>query len=385
MRSKMLCALAVTAGTLAAGPAASAAAPPANDAFETPVVLGDASVTGTLDEATRQAGEPEHGWRSVWYVHRPSKTGRIAVRLSPEHGWGAVTVYTGTSITALQRVGRALEHGYGARVAFDAVAGQEYRIVVANRCDGCSSSPFDLASARPRCRPTTSSRHARTHSDPGRVQGQRGRRNRRARRSRAAPALGLVPHQASPYGQTSPIDLEARTCGGDSMTLYTGNGLSEPAPGAERRPDPPEGRARGTAYRLVVDCTRPGLGDFVLSLSDGSIKGKGVKLAVTPDQTVDSVLANGLRMTVSAKRRVGVGIDLRVSPRRRHAASASGRRVLGRTSGAVDYGKSLPAVLRLTGAARRALADVEHLRGIVRLEILRTDAPNRVLKVPVRL
>jgi hypothetical protein len=65
MRSKTLCALAVTAGTLTAVPAASAAAPPANDAFETPAVLGDASVTGTLDEATRQAGEPEHGWRSV--------------------------------------------------------------------------------------------------------------------------------------------------------------------------------------------------------------------------------------------------------------------------------------------------------------------------------
>ena len=66
------------------------------------------------------------------------------MRLSPEHGWGAVTVYTGTSVSALQRVGRALEHGYGARVAFDAVAGQKYRIAVASRCDGCSSSPFDL-------------------------------------------------------------------------------------------------------------------------------------------------------------------------------------------------------------------------------------------------
>ena len=105
---------------------------------------------------------------------------------------------------------------------------------------------------------------------------------------------------------------------------------------------------------------------------------------MTPNQTVDSVLANGLRMTVSAKRRVGVGIDMRVS-------SATARRlglktrILGRTSGAVDYGKSLPAVVRLSGAARRALADAEHLKAAVRLEILRTDAPNRVLTVPVSL
>ena len=47
--------------------------------------------------------------------------------------------------------------------------------------------------------------------------------------------------------------------------------------------------------------------------------------------------------------------------------------------------RSLPAVLRLTRAARRALEDVEQLNATVRLEILRTDAPNRVLTVPVRL
>ena len=57
----------------------------------------------------------------------------------------------------------------------------------------------------------------------------------------------------------------------------------------------------------------------------------------------------------------------------------------GIVSGAVDYGKSLPAVIRLSGAARRALADTEHLKATVRLEILRTDAPNRVLTIPVSL
>jgi hypothetical protein len=382
MRSKTLCALAVTAGTLTAVPAASAAAPPANDAFETPAVLGNASVTGTLDEATRQAGEPEHGWRSVWYVHRPSKTGRIAVRLSPEYGWGAVTVYTGPSITALQRVGRALELGYGARVAFDAVAGQEYRIVVASRCDGCSSSPFDLRVGPAPLPANDDFSAARTIRIPGEYKGNT---------ADATAELGEAErHRHSVWYRIKPrrtgdltIDLEARTCGGGSMTLYTGNGLQSLR--RVRSGDPIRLKARrGTAYRLVVDCTRPGLGDFVLSLSDGSIKGKGVKLAVTPDQTVDSVLANGLRMTVSAKRRVGVGIDLRVSPQTARRLDLR-TRVLGSTSGAVDYGKSLPAVLRLSRAARRALADVEHLNASVRLEILGTDAPNRVLTIPVRL
>jgi hypothetical protein len=42
-------------------------------------------------------------------------------------------------------------------------------------------------------------------------------------------------------------------------------------------------------------------------------------------------------------------------------------------------------VLRVSRAARAALAGEEHLKATVRLEILHSDAPNRVLKVPVKL
>lgn len=382
MRSKTLCALAVTAGTLAAVPAASAAAPPANDAFETPAVLGDASLTGAFDEATVQDGEPDHGSQSLWYVHRTSKTGRVAVRLSPGNGHAAVTVYTGTSLTTLQRVGGAFDNYYGGRVAFDAVAGQEYRIAVANRCEGCWTVGFGLE-VRPAAMPANDEfSQARTLRIPGKYSGNA---------ADATAELGEAErHRHSVWYRIKPrrtgsltIDLASRKCGGASMTLYTGSGLSSLR--RVRSGIPIRLTAvRGRVYRLVVDCTRPGLGDFVLSLSDGSIKGKGVKLAVTADQTVESVVANGLRMTVSAERRVGVGIDLRVS---RAVARRLGldSRVLGSTSGAVDYGKSLPAVLRLSRAARKALAGVEHLNASVRLEILRTDAPNRVLTVPVRL
>jgi hypothetical protein len=216
------------------------------------------------------------------YVHRPSKTGRIAVRLSPEYGWGAVTVYTGTSITALQRVGRALEHGYGARVAFDAVTGQEYRIVVASRCDGCSSSPFDLRVGPAPLPANDDFSAARTIRIPGEYKGNT---------ADATAELGEAErHRHSVWYRIKPrrtgdltIDLEARTCGGGSMTVYTGNGLQ-------------------------------------------------------------------------SLRRVRSGDPIR-----------------------------LPAVLRLSRAARRALAEVEHLNASVRLEILGTDAPNRVLTVPVRL
>ena len=99
---------------------------------------------------------------------------------------------------------------------------------------------------------------------------------------------------------------------------------------------------------------------------------------------MDSVRARGLRMTVTAERRVGVGIELKVS---RATAQRLGLQstVLGTARGPVDYRRSLPVDLRLTRSASRALADVDHLEATVRLEILRTDAPNRVLTVPVSL
>lgn len=383
MRSKTLCALAVTAGTLAAVPAASAA-PPVNDAFETPSVLGDTSVRGTLLDATRQTGEPEHGARTVWYVHRPATSGRLAVVLPPEGlCCSLLAVYTGESLDALQRIGRASDGTYGARIAFDAVAGQAYRIAVADPCAGCADGdPFTL-SVRPAPRPANDDfSAARTLRIPGEYKGNV---------ADATAELGEAErHRHSVWYRIKPrrtgsltLDLDGRRCGGSSMTLYTGSELSSlrrVRSGNTIRLN----AKRGTVYRLVVDCTHPGLGDFVLSLSDGSIKGKGVKLSVDAGQTVESVRANGLRMKVSTRRRVGVGIDLRVS---RATARDLGleSRVLGRTTGAVDYGTSLPAVLRLSRAARRALADVEHLTATVRLEILRTDAPNRVLTVPVRL
>lgn len=60
-------------------------------------------------------------------------------------------------------------------------------------------------------------------------------------------------------------------------------------------------------------------------------------------------------------------------------------RVLGRTERVLDYSDRKRAVIRLTPAARLALAGVGHIRLSLRLEILRSDAPNRVLIVPVRL
>lgn len=381
MRSKTLCALAVTAGTLTAVPAASAA-PPVNDDFAgaAPIVSTTESLRSTIDGATLEAGEPDHGQQSVWYVFKPTESRRVVVELMNGRNLSAVTtVYTGAGMSTLQRIGQA--RYIRARVPFEAAAGQTYFIAVATQAPGQTDSRFQLR-LRDMPLPTNDAfADAKTIRIPGKYRGNA---------ADATAELGEdESHSHSLWYRFKPrrtgkltIDMVRGYCSG-GVTLYSGSRLTT----LRRIKSGPPIRLtarRGTVYHLAVDCSIPSLGDFILTLSDGSIKGKGVKLAVDDGQTVDSVRARGLRMTVTAERRVGVGIELKVS---RATADRLGlkSRVLGTARGPVNYNRSLPVDLRLTRAARRALANTEHLNATVRLEILRTDAPNRVLTVPVSL
>jgi len=102
------------------------------------------------------------------------------------------------------------------------------------------------------------------------------------------------------------------------------------------------------------------------------------ELAVDRPRTVDGVRADGLGVTVTSLRRAGVGVELRVLPATARRLGLSSR-VLGRATGVVDEDDPVRRVIRLSRATRRALAGVERLAATVRLEILRSKAPNRVL------
>jgi hypothetical protein len=145
-------------------------------------------------------------------------------------------------------------------------------------------------------------------------------------------------------------------------------------------------KARHTTYWIAVDRWDWDVeaDDFKLWLSDGGIKGKGVALAVDSGQSVDSLRSHGLRMTITARRRVPMAVALRVS---RATARKLGlhSRLLGRTHGTIDYNQSLHATIRLKRAARRALEDAEGLRGVVKLTLPRSTAPDKTLTVPVVL
>jgi hypothetical protein len=143
---------------------------------------------------------------------------------------------------------------------------------------------------------------------------------------------------------------------------------------------------RGHVYRISVGNydSQPNPDGYKIWLSDGSVGGKGVTMAIDAGQTVDSLVSDGLHARVEARRRVRVSLALRVS---RHVARHLGlsTRVIGRASGPVDYGQSLPATVQLSRKAKRALDGEPHLKARLRLTIVHSKAPNRVLTVPVTL
>jgi hypothetical protein len=142
---------------------------------------------------------------------------------------------------------------------------------------------------------------------------------------------------------------------------------------------------RHRTYRIAIQNTTGGQSDaYKLWLSDGGIHGKGVALTVGAGQTVDSVRAHGLRLTVAARRVIDTALQLRVSSKTaKHLHIKS--RVLGRAAGRVDYGQALQATIELTHAARVALDGVASLHATVRLVLPKSPSPDKVLTTRVDL
>jgi hypothetical protein len=187
----------------------------------------------------------------------------------------------------------------------------------------------------------------------------------------------------------SRLTIEADAPDGVIVAAYTGSdvdALKSVAEGSGTIRFKPH---RGRTYRIAVsswyeEVPEPGREEFKLWLSDGGIKGKGVAVAVNPGQSVDSLRTDGLRMKITARRRVPMAVALRVS---RATARQLGlhSRLLGRTHGTIDYNQSLAATIRLKRAARKALEDVDSLRAVVRLTLPKSTSPDKTLTVPVAL
>jgi hypothetical protein len=367
---------------LAASAAPAMAAAPANDDFEHAQPLGDvpAHATGTRAEATRQTGEPAHGSQTVWYTVAPSRSGRVAVEVPRADTSTNLAVYTGSGFADLHAVGHT-EGSIPARVAFDAVAGSTYRVAVATTYE-TTSDAFEVQTREAPLPANDAFEDAQRVTIPGVYEGN------------LADATGEL---GEPDGgthslwyrikprRTGKLTIEAAGDANPNLSVYTGSDVA----GLHEVRGSGGGVIRFVAkrkrtYRIRVTSDFPGLGDVSLTVSDGSVAGKGLTVSAPAGQSVESVRSRGLRLVVGARRKVRISLALVVTRQTARRLGLKGTE-LGRAKGTLGYHDERPAAIRLTGAARRALSGETGLTAKVRATILHSDAPNRVLTVPVRL
>jgi hypothetical protein len=130
-----------------------AVAAPANDAFADASALSAVpplDISGSNQEATKEAGEPDHagnaGGHSVWFSWTPASSGPVAINPGCFLGFEMLTaVYTGSAVNSLTPV--ASNQGFPApscfgessKIEFTAEAGTTYWIAIDGR-DGAQGS-----------------------------------------------------------------------------------------------------------------------------------------------------------------------------------------------------------------------------------------------------
>lgn len=116
------------------GPAPSSSAAPANDNFLTAQVLTGEHLTaiGYNGDATREAGEGDHGYRTLWYEWTSPADLVVTLRADGSSFDHILTVSTGDAIDKLNAVGYD-DDSYAARadtIVFPAPQGTKFRFVI---------------------------------------------------------------------------------------------------------------------------------------------------------------------------------------------------------------------------------------------------------------
>ena len=384
---------AVLAALCAAAPAS--AAPPANDDFANATPLQVPSQTsGTTVEATRESGEPAHqsGTKAVWYTFTPTEDGAVQVDACADSSFDAViTVYSGTALNALRREAADDDScgGTAPRVTLQVTANTKYSVAVTGFGTGTTeaSGTFRL-NLRPVQVPSNDAfADARRITQAGRFVGS----STLATREFGEPRLSDEAASRTVWfryraRRTQRITLDTIGSNYDTVLgVFTGD------LGRLRRvavnDDAGEGNSseitltvrRGRTYHIVIDGYGTS-GDYELGLSDGSAAGVGLGVEAEEGQTLDSVLARGLRSKLSCARPCRVDLRAMVSATTARRLGLGRNRTLARVTGRLGGAdRELPAVLRLSRAARRAIDSEERLSVTIRAELLRTRNPERLV------
>ena len=365
------------------------AAPPGNDDFERAAPIGQppASVSGTVTEATRQAGEPEHGSRAsqtVWFAFTPDRARHVAIRVTEANFSGRLVVYTGPALSDLRPI-PGVDPG---RAVFDASPGATYWIVVVPEND----SP-DLRSFRLRLTDApvlTNDAFARAHpiSVPQSVPGTTRGATRELGEPKPVRTTGGTVWYRLRARRTDIVRVDA--AGSEEtpamVAAYRGTRITSlrllaSAYGYSHDGDLRFRARRGATYYIAVAGNEA---DFVLNTSDGSIRGQGITLTVNPGQTVESLRAEGLGVVVATRRDSDLVVELTVNAATQRELGLKSR-VLGKLTGRLGWQQRLPANILISAEARAALAGQPEVRMTAVLTRTKTPARNRVLRVPVTL
>jgi Ca2+-binding RTX toxin-like protein len=131
------CLMAIAVGVALVVPSVALGYPQANDSFSAAEVIEGTpgSTFGESFKATKEAGEPVHagnpGGASLWYRWVAPENGEFAFATEGFDFDTLLAVYTGTGVAALTEIASNDDWiRFDSRVAFDAIAGTEYRVAV---------------------------------------------------------------------------------------------------------------------------------------------------------------------------------------------------------------------------------------------------------------
>lgn len=270
---------------LLGAPAIASAAPPANDDFAAAEVLtgSSASTTGTTDEATKEAGEPNHrgseGGHSVWYRWVAPADGTVVVDSAASPVATVVAAYTGPSVDGLTPIPTQGSWYEQRRIRFSATAGRTYHFAV--------DVPWGDTGAIALRLTRTDAPHNDPFATPEELIGVADLatgNNSSATRERGEPKLGWQREWGGAtlwYEWTAPssggVTIDTAGSGIDTVVgVYTGDDVAglimvaanDNATASVRTSQATFSAVAGTTYRIQVDGVGPeDLGDVQVALS----------------------------------------------------------------------------------------------------------------------
>jgi hypothetical protein len=248
--------------------------PPANDLFADRQVLPSniTIISGTIQGATKEAGEPNHGGnpggRSVWYSWTAPSTGELTLQVTNNSFGPLIGVYTGSSVNSLTTV---TSGSFTNTLSFQVFAATTYHIAI----DGTVSGTFTLTFGNVTPPPVNDAFAARIIL-PGGQTTTTGRNTAATKEPSESNHAGMTGGKSVWWSWTAPSSGEVVVeIAGAAFTpligIYTGSTVSSLASAGPTASGvyASFAAAAGTTYHIAVDAAGTNTpGSYTLSISN---------------------------------------------------------------------------------------------------------------------